>query len=114
MNSEEHHDTISGLGFTIPSEDLPYLNEYPGQWEITGAGPKPENFWLITKDGKGHPVEGHMSPQQILDWGHRQGWEVAYVAPYGRHVIGAEDEVQLHEWISSRKRAHREASYHRQ
>lgn len=112
MSTEEHHDTLSGLGFTIPEEDLSYLNEYPGQWEVTGEGPEPGNFWLVTKDGRGHPVSGHLSPQQILDWGREQGWEVSYVAPYGRYVIGAEDEVRLNEWITSRKRSHQEASHH--
>jgi hypothetical protein len=114
LSTEEHHDTLSSLDFTIPQEDLQYLNEYQGHWEITGQGPKPENFWLVTKDGRGHPVKGHLSPQQILDWGRNQGWEVSYVAPYGRHVLGAQDEVPLHEWITSRKRAHLEAYYNRQ
>ncbi|QQE80137.1 hypothetical protein [Alicyclobacillus sp. SO9] len=114
MSTGEHHDTISDLGFTIPAEDLKYVNEYTGHWELSGSGSVPENYWLVTKDGQGHPVNGHLSPQQILDWGKDQGWECAYVAPYGRHVVGAEDEIQLHEWLQSRKRKEQEDDYNRQ
>ncbi|WDL98329.1 hypothetical protein [Alicyclobacillus sp. ALC3] len=105
MNRHEDHTTVSGLGFTVSAQDLKYVNEYPGQWELTGQPEKiPENYWLITHDGQGHNVRGHLSPQQILDWGRDQGWQCAYVAPYGHHVMGAEDEVQLHDWLRERQR----------
>lgn len=37
MSQEEHHNTVSGLGFTVSDEDLQYVNEYPGDWTLTGA-----------------------------------------------------------------------------
>ncbi|MDQ0189205.1 hypothetical protein JI721_11710 [Alicyclobacillus cycloheptanicus] len=108
MSTEQRHQTtLSELGFTVDVDDLPYLNEYPGEWRITGEGEMPRNFWLVTTDGVGHPVHGDLSPQQILDWGREQGWQCAYVAPYGRHVVGARDEIQLHDWLHDRKERHR-------
>ncbi len=105
MGRQEYHNTISGLGFTVFPEDLQYVNEYAGDWELTGPKDNiPENYWLVTSDGEGHNVRGHMSPQQILDWGREQGWLCAYVAPYGRHVVGAEDDIQLHDWLRDRRR----------
>lgn len=107
MSTQEHHTTISGLGFTVKSDYLPFINEYPGDWTYTGPEPAPDNYWLVTFDGKGHPIPGRLSPQQMLDWGEARGWYCAYVAPYGRHIIGAEDEVQLHDWLLQRKQKHK-------
>ena len=107
MSTEQQNTTLSELGFTINREDLPFLNEYSGQWTFSGPEAVPENHWLVTFDGQGHPVNGHLSPQQILDWGKEQGWECAYVAPYGRHVIGEKDEVQLHDWLRERRNKHK-------
>lgn len=111
VSTQEHHNTISGLGFTVGPQDLQFVNEYQGHWELSGSPTEmPENYWLITTDGTGHNVRGHMSPQQILDWGQQQGWLCSYVAPYGCHVVGAKDEVQLHDWIRDRRRDQLEES----
>lgn len=105
MSQQEHHNTVSELGFTVFPQDLRFVNEYSGDWALTGSEDKvPENYWLVTHDGRGHNVRGHLSPQQILDWGREQGWECAYVAPYGCHVIGAKDEIALHDWLRERQR----------
>ncbi|OFW78512.1 MAG: hypothetical protein A2201_10130 [Alicyclobacillus sp. RIFOXYA1_FULL_53_8] len=112
MSTEEHHSKLSELGFTIQMEDLPYLNEYQGDWAISGPEQLPNNYWLVTFDGKGHPVQGSMSPQQILDWGKRQGWECAYVAPYGRYVEGQYDGVRLDDWLRDRRRKHKQDHVH--
>lgn len=108
MSTEEHHTTLSELGFTIQMADLPYLNEYQGDWIVDGPDELPNNYWLVTFDGIGHPVSGHLSPQQILDWGVERGWQVAYVAPYGRYVEGKDDGVHLHDWLRDRRNKHKE------
>ena len=112
MNTEQHQTTLSELGFTIWPEDLQYLNEYVGRWAFTGEGDVPENYWLVTFDGEGHPVTGHPSPQEILDWGHRQGWQCAYAAPYGRFVVGQEDGIELHDWLRERRNKAKKSKVH--
>lgn len=112
MSTEQHQTTLSELGFTVRPEDLPYLNEYAGKWSVSGADPLPNNQWLVTMDGVGHPVTGHLSPQQILDWGADQGWQCAYVAPYGRHIVGANDDIQLHDWLAQRREQHKTNRIH--
>ena len=112
MSTQEHHSTWSELGFTVREGDREYINEYAGDWVFTGETPVPDNFWLVTMDGEGHPVNGHMSPQQILDWGQERGWHCAYVAPYGRHVIGEKDEIQLHDWLRDRQDKDRPRRHH--
>ncbi|GEO26390.1 hypothetical protein AAC03nite_21750 [Alicyclobacillus acidoterrestris] len=110
MSREEHHEKLSSLGFYFEAEDLPIINDYQGDWMVTGDH-KPDNYWVVTTDGKGHPITGHPSPQEALDWARNNGWLPAYVAPYGTYVEGALDGVQLHDWIANgrheRKHSHR-------
>lgn len=110
-NREQHFDTISSLGFYFEPEDLPIVNAYNGRWVVAGDDTPAENLWLVTTDGKGHPVEGHPSPQEILDDATDRGWLPAYVAPYGRHVEGELDAVQLHDWIL---RGRRDRKHHQE
>lgn len=84
--------------------DIPLINAYVGEWALTGDGPTPENLWVVTIDGNGHPMPGDASPSQILDEAKEMGWDAAYVAPYGRHIIGKLDGVQLHEWIQDHRK----------
>lgn len=106
MNRTEHHTTVSDLPFDVQIADMPAVNAYVGEWELTGDGPAAENFWLVTIDGNGHSVAGHLSPEQMLDEAIDKGWDPAYVAPYGRHVIGKLDGVQLHEWMQDQRKKH--------
>lgn len=100
MNRTEHHTTLSELGFFFDQEDLPIINSYEGTWTVTDREQDmPNNFWVVTTDGKGRNVIGHPSPQQIIDDAKAKGWPVAYVAPYGHYVEGTEDGIQLHDWI---------------
>lgn len=99
-SSQEHHETLSSLGFYFKPDDLPIINAYAGHWQVTETQHQPENYWIVTTDGKGHPVKGHLSPQEMLDWAENQGWVPAYVAPYGRYVEGELDAVELHDWIA--------------
>lgn len=98
---EEHHETVSSLGFYFKPEDLPIINAYSGSWTLTNPTHTANNYWVVTTDGKGHNVGGHMSPDQILEWAEDKGWLPAYVAPYGQHVEGELDAVSLHDWIES-------------
>lgn len=109
-NREDHHETLSGLGFYFQPDDLPIINAYHGKWVVTDTEHQPNNYWVVTTDGKGHSVTGHRSPQQILDWADEQGWLPAYVAPYGKYVEGEMDAIQLHDWISQGRR---DAKQHR-
>lgn len=104
---QEHHDTLSSLGFYFKPEDLPIINAYAGHWTITQPEHPSSNYWVVTTDGRGHNVRGHMSPQQILDWAEEQGWVPAYVAPYGHYVEGELDAVALHEWIRKGRFEHK-------
>ncbi|MCL6445173.1 MAG: hypothetical protein K6T83_17250 [Alicyclobacillus sp.] len=99
VNRSERHEAISDLGFTVKPEDWQAVIDYPGRWVLTGPETLPSNFWAVTMDGRGHPVTGRKSPQEVLDWAINQGWECAYVAPYGRHVVGELDDIQLHDWL---------------
>ncbi len=99
MGRTEHHTTVSELGFAVTNEDLRIVNQYPGRWAITGSSPLPNNYWAVTTDGRGHPVLGRMSPDEILSAANNRGWQCAYVAPYGRYVQGENDGVELHNWI---------------
>lgn len=115
MGRTEHHTTVSELGFSVSNEDLAIVNEYPGRWGITGSAPLPDNYWVVTMDGEGHPVTGHRSPQQILDWAERErGWQCAYVAPYGRFVQGEDDGIELHDWLKEgrHKQKAKQAEHH--
>ncbi|WAH37276.1 hypothetical protein [Alicyclobacillus dauci] len=103
-NREEHHDTLSSLGFSFKQDDLPIINKYHGHWKVMGDDTPAENLWVVTTDGKGHPVKGHPSPQEIIDWADDQGWLPAYVAPYGRYVEGELDAIHLHDWIVQGRR----------
>lgn len=110
-NQEQHFDTFSSLGFYFDLDDLPIVNAYQGHWVVAGDDTPAQNLWLVTTDGKGHPVTGHPSPQEIIDEARHKGWLPAYVAPYGRHVEGQSDAIQLHDWIAEgrleRKRRYR-------
>ncbi|MFB5190531.1 hypothetical protein [Alicyclobacillus fastidiosus] len=110
MSREEHHETLSGLGFYFEAEDLPIVNQYQGDWIVTGPDGKPDNYWVVTTDGKGHAISGHPSPQEALDWARNNGWLPAYVAPYGRYVEGELDAVALHDWIA---RGRHDRKHHR-
>lgn len=99
VNREEHHDTVSSLGFYFKQEDLPIINAYSGSWTLTNPEHVADNYWVVTTDGQGHNVTGHLSPDQILEWAEDKGWLPAYVAPYGQHVEGKLDAVLLHDWI---------------
>lgn len=105
-NRTEHHTTMSELGFTIEDRDIPSLNAYQGEWTLTGEGEIPENYWVVTIDGNGHPIKGSGSPQQLLDRAHEMGWDPAYAAPYGCHVIGKDDGIELHEWLQDHRKKH--------
>lgn len=105
-NRTDHHTTISELGFTVQMKDLPAINAYSGEWSLTGEGPLPENFWIVTIDGNGKPITGHGSPEQLITRAQEMGWDVAYVAPYGRHVVGETDGRQLHEWLQDQRKKH--------
>lgn len=109
-NRDEHHETISSLGFYFKQEDLPLINAYQGHWVLTEPGNHhtASNYWVVTTDGEGHNVQGHMSPEEILDWADNRGWLPAYVAPYGQYVEGELDAIQLHEWL---QRGRRERKY---
>jgi hypothetical protein len=113
LNRTEHHTTLSELGFFFDTEDLPIINAYTGTWHVQDEDQNlPENYWVITTDGKGHNVRGHMSPKQILDYAWNQGWQVAYVAPYGHYVEGIEDGVKLHDWIVEGRRNRKHQDLH--
>ncbi|SFV03076.1 hypothetical protein [Alicyclobacillus macrosporangiidus] len=103
-NTREHHTTVSELGFTVMTEDLPILNVYRGDWVLTGEGDPPPNYWVVTLDGKGIPYTGHASPQELLALAKREGLPYAYAAPYGRYVEGRDDKIQLHEWIRDHRK----------
>ncbi|QSO47893.1 hypothetical protein [Alicyclobacillus mengziensis] len=105
-NLTERHTTISDLPFTVADKDLPSINAYQGQWELTGEGDIPQNYWVVTIDGNGHPMTGHGSPRQFIDRADEMGWDVAYVAPYGRRVIGKDDGIELHEWLQDHRKKH--------
>jgi len=103
-NRTDHHETLSDLGFFFDNSDLPIINNYPGAWAVTNPAHIADNYWVITTDGRGHNVLGNKSPQQILDWGKFQGWDCAYVAPYGQHIEGQMDGIHLHDWIVEGRR----------
>ncbi len=105
-NRTEHHTTMSDLDFSVQSKDIPILNTYQRQWSLTGEGSVPENYWVVTIDGNGHPLTGHGTPQQFFDRANEMGWDCAYVAPYGRRVIGKDDGIELHEWIQDHRKKH--------
>ncbi|QSO50644.1 hypothetical protein JZ785_17255 [Alicyclobacillus curvatus] len=105
-NVTERHITISDLPFAVDDKDLPSINAYQGQWGLTGEGEVPENYWVVTIDGNGHPMTGHGSPRQFIDRAYEMGWDVAYVAPYGRRVIGKDDGIELHEWLQDHRKKH--------
>jgi len=98
-NRTNHEDSISELGFTVIPTDLPIVTDYQGQWSITGPEALPNNFWVVDMEGEGHQWPGHWSPQELLNHAKDEGVNLAYVAPYGRHVEGKEDAVPLHDWI---------------
>lgn len=111
MGQNEHHTTLSELGFVFKEEDLPIINEYTGKWIVTNSGHEAENYWAITADGVGHPVSGHLSPYEVLLWAEDQGWQVAYAAPYGKYVEGEYDKIHLHDWIIEGRKK-RKAHHH--
>jgi hypothetical protein len=103
-NRTKDYGTVSGLGFTVSNEDLKFVNEYQGKWVVTETGASmPNNYWVVTTDGKGHPVRGHGSPIQMLMDAKADGLDIAYAAPYGRYVEGEDDGVQLSDWIRERR-----------
>jgi hypothetical protein len=106
MNRTEHHTGMSELGFTISAEDLKAVNQYAGNWVMTGEGKLPNNYWVVSANGQGHPVAGQMSPEEMLQIAKDKGWDPVYVAPYGRHVEGELDRVKLHDWIRQHRNVH--------
>ncbi|MCL6454362.1 MAG: hypothetical protein K6T78_12185 [Alicyclobacillus sp.] len=106
MSQTEAHTRVSDLPFAVDITDLPIVNAYVGEWSLTGEGPAPENWWIVTTDGEGHPMTGHDAPQQLLDRAKERGWNPAYAAPYGRHVVGKLDGVALHDWIRDHRKKH--------
>ncbi|MCY0887785.1 MAG: hypothetical protein OWQ59_04935 [Alicyclobacillaceae bacterium] len=111
MSTEEHHTTLSELGFHFRDEDLSIINAYVGEWSVTNPEHPANNYWVVDTDGKGHPVSGHGSPAQVLDEGQRRGWQVAYVAPYGHYVEGKEDAIPLHQWILEGRRKNKKGMH---
>lgn len=99
LSTEEHHTTLSDLGFHFRAEDLPIINSYTGDWSVVPEGHPANNYWAVDITGKGHPIPGHGSPQQVLEEAVERGWPIAYVAPYGHYVEGKDDGIQLHDWI---------------